>query len=301
MPKKLNNTFTKSEAKLLKRVAKLCVDAVLSTPGSLATIHFRSLEKLVNVVVKQNVFGDGTTERDLNRMMEHRLLIGEKVSSHPLFRGSILKKGQLIEDAISVAKYASDIADLRDIIDQESGLQSAKKFVCSVTSISSWISLDLLNYAFNDGSPRCPDILGVILGFTHKHSSQAASCIEFFGNEITTVMFEIASPEGLRLACAPIQHLDKTLTVYRGGNGVIPNDIFEKMSWTLDIDTAVKWSSKLGDDIPYVISTVVQRDEVLATFEHESEVVIPSNPSRWIQVINIFPPKKNAAAAGSKA
>lgn len=101
-------------------------------------------------------------------------------------------------------------------------------------------------------------------------------------------MFRRAVPEYLMepSELATFNDLPDTFTAYRGVNGISVGKARHGMSWTLDASYAA-WFANRGNDEPLCISATVRKSDVLAYFEDEMEIVIPSGRNRNVKVVPV--------------
>lgn len=101
-------------------------------------------------------------------------------------------------------------------------------------------------------------------------------------------MFKDALPEHLmeESELSTLANLPDTFTAYRGANGISIGKARRGMSWTLDASYAA-WFANGGGGEPLCISATIHKSDVLAYFEQESEVVIPSGRNRNVQVVPV--------------
>lgn len=273
--KSLNNTFTSTEEKYVRLAAKQSLRIIFSGTGNSSTDKFRKLALRVNKL-REHLF-QGKQKQTMNvHQMEAMNGIFYQVADKMNLCDSCMEYLPIhISKAQSIMSYIEEIVESRDMINQEPGFETAKRLERGATIMDRWITLDLVSYCWNNGSPRCNHSLGVLIGMAHEFGRQEGLIIEHFGPDAAQEMFEAVSPEGIEFVNPPIRNLPKSVIIYRGGQGKELSDVASGMCWTRDFKIALKWANNGSGQLrPFVAVAQVDHDQILATFEHESEVVI---------------------------
>ena len=126
-----------------------------------------------------------------------------------------------------------------------------------------------------------PDLLGLFVGHAWKEGNGQSILTANFEFETCSRWLETSSKRGLNAVDpAPTKPIGKTL--FRGG-AFCPN-LAHGMAWTEDRDMAKFFATRLSAETPIVVSTRSEANKVLVRYKHESEVVLPYDPTREFEV-----------------
>lgn len=281
------NALSKKQYKYWKQIISMAVEAVLSEPGSTQLDHFEKIHRMVMAANKKHPLQKSDDEIAHQQHVEIEKLISTLLGRNSRSAATTFKFVFLVDDVRSVAHYAGDIVECRNIIKYETGILSVSKLYQPAMIVSNWIALDLLIYCWNDCVPYCPDMLGMLLSIVHSNGGFDGGCIEHFGIQTTVNMFETASPEGIRCFTPSVKNLNKPVRAYRACSTFTPKEAASGMTWTLDPDRAIEWASahRIDDDVSPIVCSIMIPEEVLATFERDQGLVVYPNPSRQFHVL----------------
>lgn len=138
-----------------------------------------------------------------------------------------------------------------------------------------------------------PKVWAAVLKVAHQRGKVGSLILQNFDVDTAEEMFTVAR-EGIDGFYADGDTSRELLSrwrsrrVYRGGS-LEPDDLSLGMSWTLSLDEARGFAGRMAAIVggqPAVISAQVPKRDVLAVFDHESEVVVRSG-FRAIQVVEL--------------
>ena len=125
------------------------------------------------------------------------------------------------------------------------------------------------------------DVLGLFVGLAWKAGKAQSIMTGDFGPEQSTSLFKCSSAAGLN-ALEPSPKAPIKTVLYRGGT--MDPTLSYGMAWTEKKDVAAFFATRMNENVPVVLSTRTADNQVLARFKHESEVVLPYEPSRPFEI-----------------
>lgn len=278
-----SKSLTKKQRKLWKQIAMMAAKTAALGPGISETRHFRNISKLLKRVTFTCPTGNADQEIASQQLSE----------KFEIFNGVFDKNLDpidrmfLVDTAWTIAHSAEEIVKCREIIQHETGLLSVQNMPRQQLILSHWVRLDMLKYCWNDGAPRCSDMLGMLVSMAHNNAGLDGGCVQHFGTQTATDMFEASSPEGLQLFSSPIKGLDKPVRAYRACLSSTPEASASGMTWRLDLDSAFNWANnpRYNQKTTLVLSSIIKPEEVLASFNNDRELVVRPCARRQYQVV----------------
>ena len=142
----------------------------------------------------------------------------------------------------------------------------------------------------------CPEAFGVLIreSWIRGKTSSLLSVKRGWPRQEVAEMFRVVGmthlmePEEMTTLAA----MPDSIAVYRGANGISAAKVRHGMSWTTDEACAV-WFANRGGDEPVVLRATVAKADVLAYFDHESEIVV--RPGRAVKSKRIDAPRRSVS------
>jgi len=276
----VKDKLTMEDAEAVSKLAEKAILIISQDPGNASTHRLYLLSKDV----------ERTIGRISANLSDPKYIMGVRfafeLAARPFFESS----GAVImgQEALYLCGALNKMIKARILINRRSGLDAASELLSSHLTMFDWMKLDLLSFAWKNGRPKCRDIFGFFLATAHKAGYIGGLCVNHYGPEYLTRMFEVASKEGLALGSRTPETPSQRV-IYRGGFASDPQALAAGMCWTEDLEQAAWFADRqlgqLGN--AYVLSTEIDPEDALARFEHEAEVVLPYNERRAFQIVQV--------------
>jgi hypothetical protein len=289
--KKLNlshsHIFSPRDELTVRRVAKNALSVIFAGPGKTPTDDLRKLSTLTKQL-------DETLSKDSKNQS---LKIRKAVAMATVFT-KVAKEMNVcktcmdelpvhLDNSLSLIHSINKVIKNRDFIEFDTSSE-VRWLAHPSNTASQWIVLDLIDYCWNDGQLKNPDALATLLGQGFQSGGQNGFVIEAFEHEVVVEMFKAISEISESFG-NPEKYMRYPTQVYRGGYGKSASEIAGGMRWSTDIEVAMSWRNvdKRPSGEFVLVEAIVNRADVLASFEYEDNVILLPDNSREFQQVDL--------------